>query len=232
MIGCKHSTSINKGMMMSFEQARYNMVVQQIRPWYVWDERVLEAMQKIPRENFVPQDYGRLAYSDMSIPITHDESMLPPKLVARALDQLKLKAKNKVLEIGTGTGYITAILLELCQEVISVEIDEELHINAKTNLDRTLHKGLSLELGDAVQGWPTKGPFDAIFVSGAYPLGVPEKVCQQLKDGGRLFAICGDGVDQHAVLIERNNNIFTTNTLFETEAPILKNAHHKSSFEF
>lgn len=217
---------------MSFEQARYNMVVQQIRPWYVWDERVLDAMQEIPREHFVPAEFGRLAYSDMAIPLSHHETMLPPKVVARALDNLKIEENSSVLEIGTGTGYITAILLKLCRQVVSIEIEDEFYQLAQTHLANTPHKGLTLEKGDGVNGFAQAGPYDAIFVTGSYPMGVPGSICKQLKEGGRIFAICGEGVNGQAVLITKHGNHFDTKILFECEAPTLKNAQHNTTFQF
>lgn len=217
---------------MSFEQARYNMVVQQVRPWYVWDERVLSAMQKVARENFVPHEFGRLAYSDMDIPLSHHEIMLPPKIVARALDNLCIQPDATVLEIGTGTGYITALLLSLCQQVVSIEIEPEFYEWAQTQLHRFPHSGLTLEQGDGVMGWPKQGPYDAIFVTGTYPEGVPKKVCEQLKPQGRLIAFCGESSLQEAVLIVRNGQTFTTTSLFECKVPALKNAHQQPKFVF
>lgn len=217
---------------MNTQIARQNMVEQQIRPWYVWDERVLSIMSNLPREQFVPQEFARVAYTDNEIPLLHQEKMLSPKLVARALDILKISDHDKVLEVGTGTGYITAILAQLAKKVISVEISPDLAKLAASNLVPYQNPTLTLEIGDGVLGWPTKAPYDVIFVTAAYPMGVPEKLCQQLTEGGRLFAICGESGAQHAILIQRLNNQFKTISLFETKAPFLKNAECSPKFKF
>ena len=214
---------------MSLEQARLNMVVQQIRPWYVWDERVLDAMTRIPREQFVPPEYGRVAYSDMTIPLPHNEKMLPPKVIARMLDAANIQPHEKVLEIGTGTGYTTTILAHLCQEVVSVEIAPDLLAAARAHLQA--HKNVKLIEGDASNGWAQEAPFDVIFTGGAYALGIPQTMLDQLNPGGRIIAICSEAPAQHAVLMTKNSTV-TQRSLFECEAPYLKNSHHKKPFIF
>ncbi|MFI4936993.1 MAG: protein-L-isoaspartate O-methyltransferase [Candidatus Berkiellales bacterium] len=218
---------------MNFQQARANMVVQQVRPWQVFDDNVLAALSVVPRENFVPPEYLNLAYSDTDIPLSEGQTMLPPKTVGRALQALNFNGQEKVLEIGTGTGYVTACLAKLVNAVISIEIQPGLLSQAEKNLGKMNFRNLTLEQGNAVYGWEEYAPYDAIIVTGSYPIGVPEKVCDQLKvTGGRLFAICGLGPSMEAVMIERQGENFRTQTLFETNVPALIHAPSPPKFVF
>ncbi len=213
--------------------ARSNMVAQQVRPWHVVSENVLTAMMQVPRENFVPLAFHNLAYSDTDIPLSEGQTMLSPKVVGRALQSLVLTGQEKVLEVGTGTGYVTACLSKLVEEVISVEIQPTLLAQAEINLRALQVRNLTLTQGDAVLGYEDNAPFDAIFVTGSYPLGVPQKICEQLKIKGRLFAITGLAPTMRAVLIERHGkNDYTTNALFETVVPALIHAPQPKQFQF
>lgn len=218
---------------MNFLQARTNMVIQQVRPWSVFDEDVLAILNQIPREIFVPKAYANLAYTDTDIPLLEGQTMLSPKVVGRALQALKLTPKDKVLEIGTGTGYITACLSKLSGSVISVEIYPELLVQAEKILSGLQCRLLTLEEGNGVFGWESTAPYDAILATGSYPLGVPEKLCEQLNPkGGRLFAICGEAPSMQAVLIERQGQTYKTEILFETCVPALVHAPYPKKFHF
>jgi protein-L-isoaspartate(D-aspartate) O-methyltransferase len=154
-------------------------------------------------------------------------------VVGRALQALELTGAEKVLEVGTGTGYVTACLTKLAGSVVSIEIQPTLLGQAQMNLDALNCRNLTLLQGDAVFGWEDDAPFDAIFVTGSYPLGVPEQICAQLKTGGRLFAFTGLAPTMRAVLIERSGkNDYTTNTLFETVVPALIHAPQPKAFQF
>ncbi len=218
---------------MNFQLARSNMVTQQVRPWHVLSEPILSAMMQVQRENFVPIAYHNLAYTDTDIPLSEGQTMLPPKVVGRALQSLQLTPQDKVLEVGTGTGYVTACLARLVNEIVSVEIQPTLLAQAQTNLNNLNIRNLTLAQGDAVFGWEDFAPYDAIIVTGSYPLGVPEKICEQLRTGGRIFAFTGTAPLMKAVLIERHGKFqYSTNTLFETVVPALIHAPQPKKFQF
>lgn len=218
---------------MNFEMARSNMVSQQVRPWHVVDEKVLAVLAQIPREIFVPAEYQNLAYSDTDIPLTKGQHLLPPKLVGRALQVLNIQDTETVLEVGTGTGYVTACISALAKATYSVEIDKSLLSIADRNLSQMGCRSLILSQQDGVFGWQKNAPYDVIVITGSYPLGVPEKVCAQLKPGGRLFAIVGKAPSMQAVLIERRHpSRLTTTPLFETVVDALVHAPEPKRFHF
>lgn len=218
---------------MNFQQARQNMIAQQIRPWSVTNPNVTNAMAAIPREDFVPPQYVNLAYSDTDIPLTEGQTMLPPKVVGRALQALDIQPHATVLEIGTGTGYVTACLGRLAQQVTSIEIYESLFETAKRKLSGNREMShVLLKHADGLSGYEPLAPFDAIFITGSLPLGVPDKLCNQLKVGGRLFAFCGKAPAMRATLIERQQSGFSTQYLFETVVPPLVHAPHPDRFVF
>ncbi|MBS0288793.1 MAG: protein-L-isoaspartate O-methyltransferase [Proteobacteria bacterium] len=218
---------------MNFQRSRTNMVTQQVRSWNVVNENILAAMMQISRESFVPLAFHHLAYSDTDIPLSEGQTMLSPKVVGRALQSLKLTGQEKVLEVGTGTGYVTACLAKLAKEIISVEIQPTLLAQAEMNLNTLSCRNLTLTQGDAVFGWTEYAPYDVIVVTGSYPLGVPEKICEQLKPDGRLFAITGIAPLMRAVIIERHGKSdYATHTLFETVVPALIHAPQPKKFQF
>ncbi len=218
---------------MNFQLARSNMVAQQVRPWHVLSEQVLSAMLQIQRENFVPLSFHNLAYTDTDIPLTEGQTMLPPKVVGRALQALNLTGQEKVLEVGTGTGYVTACLSKLANEIVSVEIQPTLLAQAQMNLKALNVRNLTLAQGDGVFGWEDYAPYDAIVVTGSYPLGVPEKICEQLRTGGKLFAFTGMAPTMKAVLIERHGKSqYSTSMVFETVVPALIHAPQPKKFQF
>ena len=214
------------------EQARFNMIEQQIRTWEVLDARVLELFQKIPREDFVPVQYKGLAFADIDIPIGHGQTMLSPKIEGRILQSLEIKKTDKVLEIGTGSGYLTALLATLAKQVYSVEIIPELSEQARTCLAKHNISNVILEIGDAALGWAEHAPYDVIVFTGSVPM-LPKKIQQQLTIGGRMFAVVGEPPVMEAVMIQcvASDN-YRQQALFETCLPVLANAPRPSHFEF
>ncbi len=215
---------------MNIEQARHNMIEQQIRPWEVLDQKVLDLIADVPREEYVPSAYRNLAFSDMSIPLGFNEVMMPPKLEARMLQSLDIQSGDTVLEIGTGSGYVTTLLAKLARYVYSVDIHEEFveHARAKLHADGIVN--VSIEQGDAAQGWDRYGSYDVIAITGSLPL-LPESFQNTLNLGGRLFAIIGDSPVMEATLITRvGEHEFQTEGLFETDLPPLRNALQPERF--
>lgn len=216
---------------MNFEQARFNMIEQQIRPWDVLDQRVLDLLSEVPREDFVPPQYRNLALVDMELPLGHEQSMMAPRVEARILQALDIKPFETVLEVGTGSGYLTALLANLAKQVYSVEIIPEFIKSAQAKLADHGIKNVSLEEGDAAQGWSLDAPYDVTVITGSLPL-LPEAFKQAMNIGGRLFAIIGDSPSMEAVLITRvGEHEWTEEGLFETELPPLINAIEPDRFE-
>lgn len=217
---------------MNLEQARHNMVVQQIRPWNVANTHLLGLLETLPRDSFVPEDYKHLAYSDTMIPLNDETCMMAPIIEARMMQALNVQPTETVLEIGTGSGFVTALLAKSARHVFSVEIDATLSAKAKENLDAHGIMNLTLEVGDAANGWPEHAPYDVIAITGSLPI-LPEDLQYCLKPGGRLFAIIGQAPAMEAVLITRTaEHEWTHASLFETKLPPLQNAAEPSRFEF
>lgn len=212
-------------------RARFNMVEQQIRPWEVLDPKVLELLYQVPREDFVPPQYRGLAFADLEIPLGFGASMLTPKLEARMLQTLKLEPSDSVLEIGTGSGYMTALLARLAHQVTSVEIEPELSTAAGQRLRAHGIHNVRLEVGDAATGWDEEN-FDAILLTGSTPQ-LPAAYRAQLKPGGRLLAVVGEEPVMEAILVTRiDAEAFREETLFETCIPPLRHAPHPKRFVF
>lgn len=217
---------------MDMERARFNMVEQQIRPWEVLNEQVLETLFKVRRENFVPAACKKLAFVDMQIPLGFGEVMLEPKLEARILQEVALKDSDRVLEVGTGSGYMTALLAQFAAHVYSVEIVPELHEEAKRKLESRDIDNVTLEVGDAARGWDRHGPYDVIILTGSTPV-LSEAFQRSLKIGGRLFAIVGEAPAMRAERVTRvAEDAFHREDLFETCVPSLRNAPVPSRFKF
>jgi len=198
--GCqKQSTSTAE-----FVAERQKMVEQQLRPRGIHDERVLMAMMKVPREEFVPENLRDQAYQDSALPIGHDQTISQPFIVAFMTEQLRPRPSDRVLEIGTGSGYETAVLAELVKEVYTIEIVELLAKDASARLARLDYTNAHVKIGDGFQGWPEVAPFDSIIVTCA-PDKVPQPLTQQLKDGGRMIVPVGSGLDQQLYLLEKKN---------------------------
>ncbi len=221
---------------MNVEQARFNMVEQQIRPWEVLDQDVLDLLYVVRREEFVPEAYRALAFSDLEIPLYENadegERMMQPKMEARILQELAVKKTDRVLEVGTGSGYLTALLAARAQHVYSVEINPRLKTFGEQNLLRAAVDSATVELGDAAQGWGQHAPYDVIAVTGSIP-SMAQGFLSQLRPEGRLFAIVGDPPVMEAQLVTciAEGSYHTTN-LFETYIAPLKNAPQRRRFEF
>jgi protein-L-isoaspartate(D-aspartate) O-methyltransferase len=217
---------------MNIEQARFNMIEQQIRPWDVLDPDVLELLLVVKRENYVPAAYKNLAFVDSEIPLPGGEAMFTPKLEARLLQDINLKKHENVLEIGAGSGYMAALLAHKGRHVTSVEISPELKALAEKNLADNGVSNVTVELGNGAQGWSKGAPYDVIVISGGLPV-LPDAFLQQLKVGGRLVAIVGAPPAMKAQLVTRvSESAYDSKTLFETEVKLLKDATTPSQFSF
>ena len=214
------------------ERARFNMIEQQIRTWEVLDSSVLQLFQQIHREDFVPSQYKGVAFADLEIPLGHGQTMLSPKIEGRILQTLEIKKTDKVLEVGTGSGYLTALLGTVAGRVFSVEIIPELSEKAGKCLAKHNIDNVVLEVGDAAQGWTLHAPYDVIVFTGSLPL-LPRHIQQQLAIDGRMFAVVGEPPVMEAVMIHRvAHDNFRQQALFETCLPPLINATRPSRFEF
>ncbi|MDR0776376.1 MAG: protein-L-isoaspartate O-methyltransferase [Azonexus sp.] len=217
---------------MNIEQARFNMIEQQIRPWEVLDPQVLSLMFVVKRENFAPPAYRNLAFADMEIPLGEGQTMLAPKIEAKLLQELGLKKTDKVLEIGTGSGYMAALLAARAEYVVSVESRPALAEQARRNLAAADVDNVTVETGDGTGGWPARGPYDAIVVSGSLPE-LPDALLKQLRLGGRLAAIVGSAPVMEAVLVTcTGEGIYNTVNLFETVVAPLDGIAAKPAFAF
>lgn len=217
--------------MRNMEQAQFNMIEQQIRPCEVLEGRILELLKHVRRECFVPASMKELAFADMEIPLGYGAAMWHPKLEARAVQELHLTRNDNVLEVGTGYGYLTALLSALSGHVTSVEIVPELSAAAKQNLAACRCVNITLETGDAAHGWGN-GSYDAIVLTGSTPV-LPVSFQNSLNIGGRLFAIVGDAPVMEAKLITRiARDAFETVNLMETCVSPLKNAEQPKRFVF
>jgi protein-L-isoaspartate(D-aspartate) O-methyltransferase len=214
------------------ERARFNMIEQQIRTWEVLDQRVLELLFRLRREDFVPEPYRALAFVDMEIPIGHGEVMLQPKLEARMLQELALLPTDRVLEIGTGSGYMTALLASVSAEVYSVDIHADFTATAARKLEQHGITNSTLETGDGARGWNRHGPYDAILLTGSVPV-LPESFKASLARGGRLLAVVGEAPVMEAQLITNvGGGAYNMVALFETCIASLKNAQQPERFVF
>ncbi len=214
--------------MQNMEQARFNMIEQQIRPCDVLEARILDLLHHVLREQFVPEELKSMAFMDMEIPLGFGVAMWQPKLEARALQELHLGRQDKVLEVGTGSGYLTALLSALAGHVTSVEIVPELNAIAKLHL---LHReNVTLEIGDASRGWGEG--YDAIVLTGSTPV-LPQAFQNSLNIGGRLFAIVGEAPVMEAKLITRvAADVYEIVNIMETSVASLQNAKQPDRFVF
>ena len=226
------TASETEGFNMPREIARFNMIEQQIRTWEVLDPVVLALLNEIPREHFVPAEYQGLAFADIEIPIGAGQTMLSPKLEGRILQALSVQKTHHVLHIGTGSGYVTALLASLAKHVTSVEINADLSAKAAQNLAKHAIQNVTLLVADGALGLPNQAPFDLIVYTGSCPI-EPLGVRNQLAIGGALFIVLGTGPAMQAILIQRlSDAAFKQDVLFETYVPELINAPQASTFEF
>ena len=217
---------------MNLEQARANMVEQQIRPWDVLDQDVLDLLYVVPREEFVPPQHRALAFSDLQIPLAHHQRMWEPKLEARVLQELGVHKTDRVLEVGTGSGYLTALLAHRAAQVVSVEIERELAELGRRNLERHGADNVLLEIGDAARGWPRHAPYQVIVLTGSTPL-LPRAFLEQLDVGGRLFAVVGEPPAMSARLVTGTApGAYHSTDLFETVLAPLVNCERPPRFRF
>jgi protein-L-isoaspartate(D-aspartate) O-methyltransferase len=217
---------------MNTQQARFNMVEQQIRPWQVLDPQVLTVLSNVQRELFVPQAYQAMAYTDTDIPLGHGETMAPPRVAARLMHDLHLTGTEKVLEIGTGSGYMAALLAGRAQRVVSLEINPELASNARNNLQRAGITHVDVRVADGSMGASGDAPFDAIILGGSVAE-VPQALLQQLALGGRLIAIVGTDHVMAATLFTRTADAtWDSKALWDHTAPRLHGFAEPTRFKF
>ncbi|MFM7026555.1 MAG: protein-L-isoaspartate O-methyltransferase family protein [Limnohabitans sp.] len=219
---------------MDLNQARFNMIEQQIRPWEVLDPKVLELLSAVRREDFVPLAHQALAFVDMDIPLGKQpgQVMLAPRVQARLVQDLAVKKTDKVLEIGTGSGFTTALLAHQAAQVLSYEIDPDLARQATANLHKTGVTNAKVRQADGSQGAAGEGPFDAILLSGSVAE-VPQALLEQLAVGGRLAAIVGDEPMMRATVITRTGPAsFTTSQAWDVNAPRLSGFSEPTAFRF
>lgn len=215
----------------TLDRARFNMVEQQVRTWEVLDQRVLDLLHTIPREDFVQQAYRGVCYADTSIPLDDGQFMLPPRVIARILQALQPQRMDRVLEVGTGSGYLTRMLASLSAHVVSVECSSTLHSQAAARLKAQGIRNVTLVHGDAARGWDADSPYDAIAMTGSVPELDPA-IRQQLKLGGRLFALVGRRPAMDAILVTRvSADEWSTQSLFETVVEPLSGAEEPRRFK-
>jgi protein-L-isoaspartate(D-aspartate) O-methyltransferase len=217
---------------MNLEQARSNMVEQQIRTWEVLDQEVLDLLYLVPREEFVAPEHRELAFSDLELPLPEGEHMWTPKMEARVLQELAPKKQDLVLEVGTGSGYLTALLAHRAGHVHSVEIKPKLAELGRRNLARHGVDNVTLHAGDAARGWPRQAPYDVIVLTGSTPV-LPQDLLDSLAPGGRLFAVVGEAPAMAARLVTCTApGACRSADLFETVIAPLANAAQPPRFRF
>jgi len=217
---------------MDLEQARTNMVEQQIRTWEVLDQDVLDLLYVVPREEFVPEKYRAMSFSDLQIPLEDGERMWEPKLEARVLQELGVHKTDRVLEVGTGSGYLTALLAHRAAHVHSVEIKPALAAIGRRNLERHGADNVTLEVGDAARGWTSHAPYHVIVLTGSTPV-LPRAFLDQLEVGGRLFAVVGEAPAMSArIYVSTGRETHRSTDLFETVIAPLANCERPSRFSF
>lgn len=216
---------------MNTEKARFNMVEQQIRPWNVLDPNVLDLLFEVRREEFVPASFRSLAFADIEIPLSASAVMMPPRMEARMLQELELSPDARVLEVGTGSGYMTALLACQAAHVTSMEIDPALQAQAQSNLNEAGIENVTLILGDGLKGNEQGEPYDAIILTGSVPV-IPDVLLHQLALGGRLMAVVGSGAVMEVVRIHCTSpGTYSRETLFETHVPPLENSARTNRFD-
>ncbi len=217
---------------MNFEQARFNMIEQQIRPWNVADDEVLHLLSVVKREDFVPLAHRALAFVDMQIPLGHGQCLLAPRVEARLLLDAAVQKHEKVLEVGTGSGYMAALLAHRAQRVITLEINPALAQQARSNLQKAGVHNVEVRQLDAASGALAEGSFDLIILSGSVAE-VPALLLSQLKPGARLIGIVGDEPMMVVTRVVRSAEAkFESGALWDTVAPRLLNFPEPSAFHF
>lgn len=226
------SVQPDPAMNTNLELARDNMVENQIRTWDVLDPRVLDVLGRLQRENFTPERYRHMAFMDVELPLGHGEVMLKPIIQGRILQALAIENGQRVLEIGTGSGFLTACMAALGGEVTSVEQHADLADTARHNLAQAGLARVNVTTADALKGYAPSGTFDRIVLTGAV-FALPEQVKSWLKPGGRLFAVSGESPAMQALLHTRvDDSHWQTEDLFQTDIPYLNHAAPPSRFVF
>lgn len=216
---------------MDFDQARFNMVEQQVRSWEVLDRRVLGVLATLHREDFVQPQYRKLAYADLMLPIGEGEFMMRPLVEGRVLQSLALTGEETVLEVGTGSGYLAACLGRLARRVVTVEVRPVLAEAARTRLARADLDDVVVIEEDALRAWSPGETFDAVAVTGSART-VPDRFLAWVRPGGRLFAVRGDSPVMEAVLLRRDRGGWSEESLFETDLPRLVGAEDAETLVF
>lgn len=217
---------------MNFERARFNMVEQQVRTWEVLDSKVLGLMESVHREDFVPVRYRNLAFADLPIPLAMGQSMMCPRVEGRMLQSLDVRKEDSVLEIGTGSGFITACLSTLARRVVSVELFEELFLEAEARLHDKYSQNVELCVGDVMSGWQPQQAHDVVVVTGSVPA-VPDFFRDWVNPGGRMFVVVGESPAMQARVLTRGGfSDWREESLFETDLPYLMNLTAPARFEF
>lgn len=217
---------------MDIEQARTNMITQQFRTWGVVNQAILTLFHLVKRETFVPVAYKSLAFADMAIPLGHGQYMLNPRDEAKILDALNIQPNERVLEIGTGSAYFTALLAHLAKYVESVDIFSDFTESALQKLSASNLRNVMLHTADAALGYKKNTQYDVIVITGSLPV-LPKNFFQQINITGRLFAITGQSPTMEAVLFTRtDHDQWQKNVLFETDVLPLLNAVYPSAFVF
>ena len=217
---------------MDIKQARKNVIEQQIRPWGGLNVRANQALMEIPRENFVPEEYQKLVFADIEIPLNKTDKMLSPKIEGRILDSLDLKGHENVLEIGTGSGYLTSVLSILSNSVTSIEADIDLHNLAKTKINKLKLNNITLKHESFLPTNFQNGEFDSIIVGCALPI-INQDLKKLLNQDGKLFVVVGSKNQMHAMLVTRlNDNEWKSKSLFETHLDLMKGSEPSVKFTF
>jgi len=218
---------------MDINQARKNSIDNQIRPWGGLDYIANNALRDTPREFFVPEKYKDLAFADIEIPLTDKAKMLSPKIEGRILDALKIKKNETVLEVGTGSGYLTAVLSKLCKSVTSIEINEELSVSAQQKFKELNINNITTEIGDASKGWQRSTDFFDVVIIGTSVPKITGRFFHLLNVGGRIFVVEGSGKAMSAKVITRlSEHKWETKSLFETQLNVMLGLEKTAKFEF
>ena len=217
---------------MDIKQARKNVIEQQIRPWGGLNVRANQALSDIPRENFVPEEYQKLVFADIEIPLNKTAKMLSPKIEGRILDSLDLKGHENILEIGTGSGYFTSVLSMLSNAVTSIEADKDLHTLAQTKIDELKLNNITLKHESFMTSNFENGEFDSIIVGCALPI-INQDLKKLLNQDGKLFVVVGSKNQMHATLVTRlNDSEWKSKSLFETHLDLMKGSEPSVKFTF
>lgn len=210
-------------MSLNVERARFNMIEQQVRPWDVLDARVLAVLSEVRRENYVADEHRQLAFADLELPLAHGEFMMKPVIEGRVLQALDVRPGDSVLEVGTGSGFLTACLARLGSDVLSVEQHADLAATARERLQCDAIGNAKVEVAEAVREFQPGREFDVVVLTGAVHT-LPERFKSWLKPGGRMFAVIGESPVQQAIVFTRDGTTLRETSLFETDLAYLTNA--------